>query len=182
MIDFTLTPRQADIQQSARKFAADVLGSAASVYSRHPNQKSRFQATRPFYQAAVKHGLLKSFLPAPLGGTSEGFVDCVIAIEELFAVEPGISLTLAASVLGLLPIILAGTPAQQEKYIKPFLDEGEPLASLMHSEPGGTANWLEKGGAGLQTTARLSEDEKGWIINGEKVSKLSVLSNSLSSC
>jgi nitroalkane oxidase len=174
MIDFTLTPRQVDIQQSARKFATDVLGSAASTYGHHPDQKSRFQATKPFYQAAVKHGLLKSFLPAPLGGTSEGFVDCVIAIEELFAVEPGVSLTLAASVLGLLPLILAGTPDQQGKYIKPFLaGEGEPLASLMHSEPGGTANWLEKGGAGLQTTARPSED--GLIINGEKVCSLFVL-------
>ncbi|KAM5364071.1 hypothetical protein ACJZ2D_011688 [Fusarium nematophilum] len=156
------------IQERVRKFSADVLGDAATVYGQHPDQKSRFRATKLFYQSAVRDGLLKSFLPAPLGGESEGFVDVVIAIEELFAVEPGISLTLAATVLGLLPLILDGTAPQQEKYLKPFLDgNGEPLASLMHSEPGGTANWLEKGGAGLQTTARPFRE--GWIINGEKL-------------
>lgn len=174
MIDFTLTPHQIGIKERAQKFSADVLGDAASVYNQHADQKSRFQATKPFYQSAVRDGLLKSFLPAPLGGSSEGFIDAVIAIEELFAVEPGISLTLAATVLGLLPLILAGSPEQQGKYLKKFLSgEGEPLASLMHSEPGGTANWLQKGSPGLQTTARPSGD--GWIINGEKVSMHALL-------
>jgi alkylation response protein AidB-like acyl-CoA dehydrogenase len=52
--------------------------------------------------------------------------------------------------------------------LKPFLSgEGEPLASLVHSEPGGTANYLEKGGKGLQTTARKEGDD--WIVNGDKV-------------
>lgn len=37
----------------------------------------------------------------------------------------------------------------------------------MHSEPTGTANWLEKGGKGLQVTARKEGNE--WIVNGEKV-------------
>ncbi|KIL87851.1 hypothetical protein FAVG1_08732 [Fusarium avenaceum] len=168
MIDFTLTSHQIGIRERAQKFSADVLRDAASVYNQHADQKSRFQATKPFYRSAVRDGLLKSFLPAPLGGSSEGFVDAVIAIEELFAVEPGVSLTLAATVLGLLPLILAGTPEQQGKYLEKFLSgEGEPLASLMHSEPGGTANWLQKGSPGLQTTAHPSGD--GWIINGEKL-------------
>ncbi|KAH8156006.1 hypothetical protein CIB48_g12239, partial [Xylaria polymorpha] len=34
-------------------------------------------------------------------------------------------------------------------------------------EPGGVANWLEKGGKGLNTTARKEGDE--WVLNGEKV-------------
>jgi alkylation response protein AidB-like acyl-CoA dehydrogenase len=52
--------------------------------------------------------------------------------------------------------------------LKPFLSgEGEPLASLVHSEPTGTANWLQKGGKGLQTVARKDGDD--WVINGEKV-------------
>lgn len=41
------------------------------------------------------------------------------------------------------------------------------LASFMHSQPDGTANWLEKGAPGLQTTAYRDGDE--WVINVEKV-------------
>ncbi|KAI8670248.1 Nitroalkane oxidase [Fusarium keratoplasticum] len=168
MIDFTLTQSQADAQQNAREFASTVLKKAAAEYSPHQDQKSRFQATRPFYRQAVQHGLVKGQIPVPLGGTMESLTHSAIVLEELFAVEPAASITIVATALGLMPLILGGTPALQEKYLKPFLSgHGEPLASLMHSEPNGTANWLEKGGRGLQTTARKVGNE--WIINGEKL-------------
>jgi alkylation response protein AidB-like acyl-CoA dehydrogenase len=37
----------------------------------------------------------------------------------------------------------------------------------VHSEPGGTANWLLAGASGLQTTARKVGDE--WLLNGTKL-------------
>lgn len=80
------------------------------------------------------------------------------------------SLTIFANGLGLTPLILAGSEEQRGKFLESFLrEDGEPLASLMHSEPEGTANWLEKGGNGLQTTARREDGGDGWVINGEKV-------------
>ncbi|KAH8729867.1 acyl-CoA dehydrogenase/oxidase [Ilyonectria robusta] len=168
MIDFTLSPSQAETQQAARSFAQNVLKDAKAVYGKATDQKSRFQATRPLYGAAVREGLVKAQVPVALGGTSESLVDAAITLEELFAVESAASITVVATALGLMPLMLAGTPSLHEKYLKPFLlKEGEPLASLMHSEPAGTANWLEKGGLGLQTTARKQGDD--WIINGEKL-------------
>lgn len=75
---------------------------------------------------------------------------------------------MAATGLGLTPLIMSGDKDMQQRFLEPFLKtEGEPLASLVHSEPNGTANWLEKGAAGLQTTARKDGDD--WIVNGEKV-------------
>ena len=89
-------------------------------------------------------------------------------VEELHAVDPGLSITILGTGLGLSPILIAGSDEQKDRYLKPFLSgKGEPLASLVHSEPGGTANWLEKGGKGLGVTAYLDGDE--WIINGDKV-------------
>lgn len=171
MIDFTLTQSQEEAQRNAREFASTVLKKAAAEYSLHQDQKSRFQATRPFYRQAVQHGLVKGQIPIPLGGTMESLTHSAIVLEELFAVEPAVSITIVATALGLMPLILGGTPALQEKYLKPFLSgHGEPVAGLMHSEPNGTANWLEKGGRGLQTTARKVGNE--WIINGEKVRSL----------
>jgi nitroalkane oxidase len=46
--------------------------------------------------------------------------------------------------------------------------EGAPLASLVHSESAGTANWLEKGAKGLQTVA-WQEGDGELVIDGEKV-------------
>jgi alkylation response protein AidB-like acyl-CoA dehydrogenase len=77
-------------------------------------------------------------------------------------------LTIFSVGLGLSSLLIAGTPEQKEELLKPFLSgEGEPLASLLHTEPQGIANWLEKGGKGLQTVAKKDGDE--WVINGEKV-------------
>ncbi|KAF5019515.1 hypothetical protein F66182_8457 [Fusarium sp. NRRL 66182] len=168
MVDFSLTPSLLEAQQHAKSFAHNVLKKAVAEYSPQLDQKSRFQATRPFYKEAVRLGMIKGQIPVDLGGTMESLVQSAIVLEELFAVEPAVSITIVATALGLMPLMLGGSPALQEKYLKPFLTgTGEPLASLMHSEPNGTANWLEKGGPGLQTTARRVGNE--WIINGEKL-------------
>ena len=108
-------------------------------------------------------------MPVPLGGTSASLVDAAIALEEMYATDPSATLTIAGTGLGLTPLIMSGNERLQKMLLQPFLkDEGEPIASFVHSEPGGTANWLEKGGKGLQTTARKEGNE--WVVNGEKVS------------
>lgn len=171
MVDFKLSPSQLEARRHAQAFANTVLTKASAEYSTQKDQLSRFQATRPFYREAVRHGLIKAQVPIPLGGTMESLVHESIILEELFAVEPATSITIVATALGLMPVILCDSPSLQEKFLKPFISgEGEPLASLMHSEPNGTANWLQKGGPGLQTTARKVGNE--WVINGEKVCTL----------
>lgn len=168
MIDFILTDEQKQLQQRARAFAQGPLASARETYSQLPDQTSRFRSTRPTYRQAVAVGVIKGQIPTALGGTSSSLVDAAILLEEFYAVETSVALTIAGTGLGLTPLILAGSPEQRERFLKPFLSgEGEPLASLVHSEPGGTANWLERGGKGLQTTAR--KEGRFWVVNGEKV-------------
>lgn len=67
-----------------------------------------------------------------------------------------------------MPLVLAYQP-KFKVFLEPFLiaDQGTPLASLVFSEPAGVANWLEPGAPGLQTTARLQDNE--WVLNGEKL-------------
>lgn len=168
MIGFTLTEKQQVLRDAAVKIGKEILAPARNVYSRHHDQGARFQATLPFYQQLVKAGLVKAQIPVALGGSNESFLDSAITLEELYAVDSSLMVHVVGTGLGLLPLILGGTPEQQTKFLEPFLNcEGNPLASLTHSEPGGTANWLEKGGKGLGTTAR-KEDEY-YIVNGEKV-------------
>ncbi|KAH7555882.1 hypothetical protein BM1_06408 [Bipolaris maydis] len=168
MIDFSLTPEQKELRANVHAFADTVLSKAPTYYSHLTTQTERFQSTLPIYQTAVSAGLIKGQIPVPLGGTSAGLVDAAIVIEELHAVEPSTAITILGTGLGLTPLILAGSKEQHEKFLAPFLEQtGERLASFVHSEPQGTANWLEKGAPGLQTTAYLEGEE--WIINGEKL-------------
>ncbi|KAH7080638.1 acyl-CoA dehydrogenase/oxidase [Paraphoma chrysanthemicola] len=156
------------LRASAQAFATNVLSTAPSLYAGLSTQSERFQATLPIYQTAVKAGLIKGQVPVSLGGTSAGLIDAAVVVEELHAVEPSTAITILGTGLGLTPLILAGSKEQHEIFLRPFLQqEGERLASFVHSEPNGTANWLQRGAPGLQTTAFRHGDD--WIINGEKL-------------
>ncbi|EOO01217.1 putative electron transport protein [Phaeoacremonium minimum UCRPA7] len=168
MIDFTLTDKQKALRDEAAALAKEILGPARETYEKFHDQESRFRSTLPIYQKLVKAGAVKAQVPVVLGGSNESFIDSAITLEEMYAVDSSVMVHVIGTGLGLLPLIFGGTPEQHEKYLKPFITcEGEPLASLTHSEPGGTANWLEKGGKGLGTTARLEGDY--YIVNGEKL-------------
>lgn len=168
MVNFSLTSEQKELRANAQAFAQNVLSTAPKLYSHLPTQTERFRSTLPIYQTAVKSGLIKGQIPVPLGGTSAGLIDAAIVVEEFHAVEPSTAITILGTGLGLTPLILAGSKEQHEKFLAPFLkQEGNMLASFMHSEPGGTANWLEKGAPGLQTTAYKEGNE--WVVDGEKV-------------
>jgi alkylation response protein AidB-like acyl-CoA dehydrogenase len=181
MIDFTLSEHQNAVRGMAISFATNVLASASSTYEKHATQKERFQSLRPFYRQAVEGALIKGLIPQPLGGVGGTVLESAILLEEMYKVDRSLSLTIFGTGLGLSPLLVGRTSAQHGEFLKPFLSgEGEPLASLVHSEPTGTANWLVKGGKGLQTTARLDGDE--WIINGEKVMSFSYRRILLTSC
>jgi alkylation response protein AidB-like acyl-CoA dehydrogenase len=167
-ISFQLSPSEDGVRNAAASFASTILKDARKTYMKFDNQEGRFQSTRPMYRKAVEMGLIKGQLPAPLGGTGGSLVETAILVEEMYAVEPSASLTIFSTALGLMPLILTAKPEYQG-FLEPFLSgEGEPLASLVFTEPGGVANYLENGAPGLNTTAKEEGDE--WVINGEKVS------------
>jgi alkylation response protein AidB-like acyl-CoA dehydrogenase len=168
MIDFTLSESQNAIRAKAAAFSSSVLKTAAATYESHATQAERFRALRPFYSQAVKAGLLRGLIPKPFGGDGGTVVEATLLVEELCKYDRSLSLTLLSNGLGLSSLLTAGSKEQKEELLAPFLSkEGEPLASLLLTEPQGVANWLEKGGKGLQTLARKDGDD--WIINGEKI-------------
>ena len=169
-IDFHLSQADETIRKAAAGFAAGPLKDARQTYMKYQHHHERFQSTRPIYRQAVAGGLIKGQIPSHLGGAGGALIEAAILVEEMYAVEPAMSLTIFSTGLGLTPLNLTGKPEHKE-FLEPFLSgEGEPLASLVFSEPGGVANYLEKGAPGLATTATLEGDE--WVLNGEKVRML----------
>jgi nitroalkane oxidase len=174
MIGFQLTPEQQALRSNVGAFASAHLSRARSIYEAagaSGKWSDRFRSTLPLYQEAVKAGLIKAQVPQPLGGLGGSLMDATLVVEEMYAVEASASLTILGTGLGLTPLLLAGSPEQHERFLKPFLSgEGEPLASLVFSEPAGSANYSAPGSSGLMTTAKLIGGE--YVINGEKVSVL----------
>src|SRR5580704_368253 len=86
----------------------------------------------------------------------------------IYSVNASVTLTMLGTVLGLLPILLGGTPDQCQRLLVPFLKpSGAPLAGFCFSEPGGSANaGSPPPGEGVRTTARREGDN--WVINGRK--------------
>jgi butyryl-CoA dehydrogenase len=167
-IDFTLTSAQRDLQEEARDVAQRVLSGADAATRGLATPQERFLATRPMYEELVRAGMLRRLVPVPLGGTGTGVVDFALLAEELIAVDASVPLTLFATALGFTPVLLAGTPEQQERLLAPFLTaEGAPLAAFGFSEPQGSANFASpEPGTGLQTVAARDGDE--WVITGAK--------------
>jgi nitroalkane oxidase len=166
-VDFQLSAAEAGAREAACNFARNVLRASRAEFMSHQEHHARFQATKPSYEAASAGGLIKGLVPPALGGAGSSLVETCIVVEEFFALEPSPALTILSTGLGLLPLNLTQKP-QHREFLAPFLSgEGAPLASMVFSEPGGVANYLEKGAPGLITTAKREGDE--WVINGEKM-------------
>jgi nitroalkane oxidase len=166
-IDFSLTSGQRELQLEARKFAKEVLTDASAAESL-ATPEERFLATKPTYEAMVAAGYLRKCIPAPAGGENAGLIDMAILAEEFYSVNASVTLTMLGTVLGLLPILLGGSPEQCGRLLGRFLKKsGAPLAGFCSSEPGGSANAASPPpGEGVRTTAKLVGSN--WVINGRK--------------
>ena len=111
----------------------------------------------------VAAGYLRKCIPAPAGGENAGMIDMAILAEEFYSVNAGITLTLLGTVLGLLPILIGGTPEQCQSVSGAIFEKsGAPLAGFCSSEPGGSANAASPPpGEGVRTTAKLREGSLG---------------------
>ncbi len=106
-------------------------------------------------------GLLGVIFPVEYGGAGMGYVDYVLAIEELSAVDGSLGITVAAhNSLGTNHIFLAGSEAQRRRYI-PLLASGEWLAAWGLTEPGSGSD-----ASGARTTAVKHDDR--YVLNGSK--------------
>lgn len=107
-------------------------------------------------------GLMGVSIPEEYEGLGKEFTSSIIVAEALGA---GHAFSVAFSAhtgIGTLPILYFGTDAQKAKYI-PSLANGKYKGSYGLTEPNSGSDAL-----GAKTTAKLSEDGKYYILNGQK--------------
>jgi len=118
---------------------------------------------RSLVEKAGEQGLLAASFPEQYGGLGKEFITSTI-INEYLGAGHSFSVAIAAHTgIGTLPILYFGTDAQKEKYI-PKLISGEWVGSYGLTEPNAGSDALS-----AKTTARLSDDGKHYLLNGQKV-------------
>ncbi|WP_126245758.1 acyl-CoA dehydrogenase family protein [Chitinophaga rhizosphaerae] len=112
---------------------------------------------------AGEQGLLGAAFPEELGGLGKDFITATL-INEALGAGHSFSVAMAAHTgIGSLPILYFGTEAQQQKYI-PKLATGEMKGAYALTEPNSGSDALS-----AKTTARLTDDGKHYILNGQKI-------------
>jgi alkylation response protein AidB-like acyl-CoA dehydrogenase len=152
---FALTEDQEQLRKEIRDFAAREIAPNVMRW----DEASEFP--HEVVQKLGEMGLMGVFFPVELGGAGLGYVDYVIAVEELSAVDGSIGIIVAShNSLCSNHIFLAGSEEQKRKYIPP-LASGKWLGAWGLTEPGAGSD-----AASARTTAVRKGDR--WLLNGNK--------------
>src|SRR3984893_11649218 len=152
---FGLTEEQKQLQSAVRAFAEGEIAPHVSEW----DEKSEFP--HEVVKKLGEMGLLGVIFPEELGGAGMGYVEYVLAIEELSRVDGSVGIIVAAhNSLCTNHIMLGGNDEQRKRWI-PKLASGQWLGAWGLTEPGSGSD-----AAGARTTAVRKGD--CWVLNGSK--------------
>jgi len=159
-VEYFFTEEQKMIKDLARRVARErILPVAAEL-----DEREEFPAQMREWFGETD--LMGVGIPEEYGGLGGGVLETCLAVEEISWACPGVATAYAANWLGIMPILLAGSEEQKQKYVRPVA-RGEKLAAfcLTEAEAGSDAG-------AIRTTARRDGDfyvldgTKQWITNG----------------
>ena len=113
-------------------------------------------------EKAGQQGLLGASIPEEFHGLGKDFITSTIVNEGLGGGHSFSVAVAAHTGIGTLPILYFGTPEQKQKYI-PKLVSGEWKGAYGLTEPNSGSDALS-----AKTAAKLSDDGKHYILNGQK--------------
>ena len=158
MFDLTLTDEQDALVATARDFARKEIAPHAG----HLDEEGKFP--QEILQKAFETGLLNFEIPEAYGGLGLSCLTHSLLLEEINWACAGVGTTLAANMLGSMPLLIAGTEEQKQKYLASLVAgrDGKPLyACYACSEPDAGSDV-----AGMRTKVEKVGDE--YILNGQK--------------
>jgi alkylation response protein AidB-like acyl-CoA dehydrogenase len=152
---FGLTEEQEQLRREVRSFAEREVAPHVSEW----DEKSEFP--HEVVKKLGEMGLMGVIFPEELGGAGMGYVEYVLAVEELSRVDGSVGIIVAShNSLCTNHIFLAGNDEQKKKYVSK-LASGEWLGAWGLTEPGSGSD-----AGGMRTTA--TKTAEGWVLNGAK--------------
>jgi len=152
---FGLTEEQEQLRREVRSFAEREIAPHVSEW----DEKSEFP--HKVVKKLGEMGLMGVIFPEELGGAGMGYVEYVLAVEELSRVDGSVGIIVAShNSLCTNHIFLAGNDEQKKKYVSK-LASGEWLGAWGLTEPGSGSD-----AGGMRTTA--TKTANGWMVNGAK--------------
>jgi isovaleryl-CoA dehydrogenase len=154
--DFELGPRVDELRQAVREFALRRIVPLADDIDR----SNRFP--RELWPELGAMGLLGITVPEEHGGVGLGYLEHVVAMEEISRASGSIGLSYGAhSNLCVNQLRRFGSDAQKRRYL-PRLVSGEDVGALAMSEPG-------SGSDVVSMRTRAERQGGGYLLNGSKM-------------
>jgi alkylation response protein AidB-like acyl-CoA dehydrogenase len=154
--DFTEEHRM--IAETTREFVDNEVRPAIPELEKH-----NWELARDLIKKAADLGIVGANIPEEYGGLGLDQTSGTLTAENTGR-SASFATTLGAQVgIGTLPIIYFGTEAAKQKYL-PGIAAGDIVTAYALTEAGSGSDALA-----AKATARLSEDGKEYILNGEKM-------------
>jgi alkylation response protein AidB-like acyl-CoA dehydrogenase len=154
-MDLSLTDAERDLAELCRDFAR------REIAVRAPKAWHEGRCDTDLLREMGALGLLGMLVPEEWGGIGMSTVGFVAALEQLGQADQSVAAALQAHVtIGSLPLLLFGTDAQRDRWLRP-LAEGRALGAFGLTEPDAGSD-----ARGIRT--RAERRNGGWSINGRK--------------
>ena len=154
-MDFTLTDAQVVVQRRARSFATEIVSQHIDAM----DHEDRFPVA--VWNAMKESRLWGVPYPEEYGGSGEGYISYVLALEEIARQSVAVGATLSVHTLATGALYHYGTPEQRRKYLPPLLS-GEQIGSFSFTEKA-------TGSDPAAITTTFVKTEKGFQLNGRKM-------------
>lgn len=146
-MDFNLPDDAEEVRQKARKFANDEFKD--EIAAKYDSEEHYPHELR---KKAFDAGLVR--IDNPWG--------VLLTMEEFCRVDPGLGLSILASVFGSEMLLLYGNDEQKQKYLEPVLN-GSKISGVAVTEPGAGSDV-----AGI--SSKLNQADSGeLVLNGQKM-------------
>jgi alkylation response protein AidB-like acyl-CoA dehydrogenase len=153
-VDFELPDELADLQATVRKLAQERVAPRA----RQIDESEEYPDD--LFSLFVDAGLTGLCIPEEYGGSGAGILGLSIAIEEVAKYSNAAALMLLLTRLPTGPVMIAGTPEQKQRYVRPVAT-GEARAAFGLSEP-------QAGSDAMGMRTRAVRDGEDWVLTGTK--------------
>jgi acyl-CoA dehydrogenase len=152
--DLTFTEEQQALVDTAREFAKKEIVPVAGKLDEHGT------FPKEILDHAWKLGLMNCEIPAEYGGLGLSCLEHCLILEEISFGCAGVNTSMAANMLGAMPLLIAGTDEQKQKYLGRLV--AEPIyAAYCCSEPDAGSDV-----AGMST--RVTKHGDDYVLNGQK--------------